>query len=279
MRITCHGTRGSIPVSGPEYLKYGGDTTCLEIRAGDGEIALIDAGTGIRRAGNRLHAEQTARIHLLFTHAHWDHILGFPFFRPLYTPGVRLEIYGCSAAQASVREMLHRTMRAPNFPVDLEAVAAELVYHEDCREPLRISDTEFAFFPLSHPNGGTGYRVTAGRKSLVFLTDNELGRVHPGGRHFEDYVRFAAGADLLLHDAEFTALEYRHRQGWGHSAWDDALRLARDAGVRRLGFWHHNMERTDAALDRIVAECAGRAAAAGVDLACFAAQQGQELLL
>ena len=112
MEVTIWGARGSIPVSGPEYLRHGGDTTCLEVR-GSGEPLLIDAGTGIRRAGDRLSDQRARHIHLLFTHAHWDHVLGFPFFRPLYTPGVRIEIYGCLEAQASVREMLGRAMSPP----------------------------------------------------------------------------------------------------------------------------------------------------------------------
>ncbi len=116
MEVTIWGARGSIPVSGPEYLRYGGDTTCLEVR-GPGAPLLIDAGTGIRRAGERLDAQRVRHIHLLFTHAHWDHVLGFPFFRPLYTPGVRIEIYGCLEAQSSVRQMLGRTMSSPGFPV------------------------------------------------------------------------------------------------------------------------------------------------------------------
>jgi len=277
LEITIWGARGSIPVSGPEYLRYGGDTTCLEVR-GPGEPLLIDAGTGIRRAGDRLDAERVLRIHLLFTHAHWDHVLGFPFFRPLYTPGVRIEIYGCLAAQNSVREMLGRTMSSPGFPVDLSDVAAELVFHEPCLEHFEASGFDVTTIPLSHPNGGVGYRIEEGNRRIVFLTDNELGSEIPGGRPRADYVRFAAGADLLLHDGELTAQEYRTRRGWGHSTWEDALGLALDAGVGRFGIWHHNMLRDDEAIDRIVGECSVRAAAAdGVE--CFAARQGDRFTL
>src|SRR5512139_2303795 len=161
MELTVWGARGSIPVSGPEYVRFGGDTTCLEVRGG-GEPLLIDAGTGIRRAGDRLHAERARRIHLLFTHAHWDHVIGFPFFRPLYARGVRIEVHGCLEAQFSVRGMLGRAMSAPGFPVDLGDVAAELVFHESCAGRFEAAGLELTSIPLSHPNGGAGYGVADG---------------------------------------------------------------------------------------------------------------------
>lgn len=277
MRVTIWGARGSIPVSGPEYVRYGGDTTCLEVRDRGGEVILVDAGTGIRRAGERLRREGVRLIRLLFTHAHWDHILGFPFFRPLYDPGVRIEIHGCADAVVSIREILSRTMRPPSFPVDLGEVAAELVFPAVCPDRFTAGGVGVGFFPLSHPNGGVGYAFEEGGRRLVFLTDNELGHVHPGGRSPADYAALAAGADVLLHDAEFTAAEYPARRGWGHSAWEEALALAHAARVGRLGLWHHNMERTDAEVGEIVASCRERAAATAVEV--FAAAQLQELEL
>ena len=278
MEVTIWGARGSIPVSGPEFVRYGGDTTCLEIR-GPAEPLLIDAGTGIRRAGDRLAAQHARRINLLFTHAHWDHVLGFPFFRPLYTPGVRIDIYGCLDAQSSVREMLGRAMSSPGFPVDLGDVAAELVFHEPCRGLFEAGGLEVTTIPLSHPNGGVGYRVEENGRRLVFLTDNELGSVLPGGCTRAEYARFSAGADLLLHDGELTPEEYQTRGGWGHSTWESALGLALDAGVRRFGIWHHNMLRDDDALDRLVGECRARVGAAEADIECFAARQTDQFVV
>jgi len=275
MEVTIWGARGSVPVSGPEYLRYGGDTTCLEVRGPDGPL-LIDAGTGIRRAGDRLDDQRVRHISLLFTHAHWDHVLGFPFFRPLYTPGVRIEIYGCLEAQASVREMLGRAMSPPGFPVHLGDVAAELVFHEPCRGHFEAGGLTVTTIPLSHPNGGVGYRIEEGHRRIVFLTDNELGSVLSGGRTRAEYERFSAGADLLLHDGELTAEEYHSRRGWGHSTWEDALGLALDAGVSRFGLWHHNMQRDDDAIERIVGECRTRVVAAKAAVECFAARQGDQ---
>jgi phosphoribosyl 1,2-cyclic phosphodiesterase len=278
MEVTIWGARGSVPVSGPEYLRFGGDTTCLEVR-GPGEPLLIDAGTGIRRAGDRLSDEGVRHIRLIFTHAHWDHVLGFPFFRPLYTGGVRIEIFGCLEAQHSVRQMLRRAMSPPGFPVDLNDVAADLVFHEPCRGQYKVGGFSVTTIPLSHPNGGVGYRIEEGGRSVVFLTDNELGSVLPGGRTRSEYAAFAAGADLLLHDGELNAEEYQTRRGWGHSTWEDAFGLALEAGVRRFGIWHHNMLRDDDAIDRIVAECTARAGAGEADLECFAARQGDRFTL
>jgi ribonuclease BN (tRNA processing enzyme) len=170
-------------------------------------------------------------------------------------------------------------MSAPGFPVDLTEVAADLVFHDPCRERFEAGGLAVTALPLSHPNGGVGYAIEENGRRLVFLTDNELGRSHPGGRSAAEYVRFAAGADLLLHDAEFTAEEYRHTRGWGHSTWEDALGLALAAGVPRFGLCHHNNARDDAALDGIVAECRARVAAAGAGTTVFAAAQLQRLAL
>lgn len=263
MRVTVWGARGSVPVSGPEYARFGGDTTCLEVRGAGGEVILVDAGTGIRRAGDRLVREGVRHVRLLFTHAHWDHLVGFPFFRLLYERGARIEIHGCVGASVPIRGILERAMRPPTFPVDLREVPAELVFPEPGPGSVPSGGVGVESIPLSHPDGGSGYAFTEGGRRLVFLTDNELGFRHPGGRTPAEYAAFAAGADLLLHDAEFTAEEYRTRAGWGHSVWEEALGLALAARAARLGLWHHNMNRTDDDLERLVAACRGRAGAAG----------------
>ena len=138
MRIRCWGARGSIPVSGPEYLRYGGDTTCLELWNRSGDVIVVDAGSGIRRLGKQLLTEETRRVRMLFTHAHWDHLLGFPFFGPLYRDSWRIEVFGCPCAQSSIQEMISQTMSPPNFPVPLEDVHAEVVFHADCEETFSV---------------------------------------------------------------------------------------------------------------------------------------------
>ena len=280
MIVRFYGARGSIPVSGKEYLKYGGNTTCLEIRTKDDEIIIIDAGSGIRTLGHRLISENRFQYTMIFTHAHWDHIMGFPFFQPIYSTKARIAMYGCPFAQASVKQMISKIMSPPNFPVRFEDIRADIVYHEACEEPFAVKSMSIAPIPLSHPNQGVGYRFTEDGKSFVFLTDNELTFKHPGGADFQDYRDFSTGADLLVHDAEFTDEEYNKRtKKWGHSVYRDALRLALEARVRKFGLFHHNQERSDEGVDEIVADCRKIVASSNENLECFAVHQGMEIEL
>ncbi len=255
MHIRCWGARGSIPVSGPEYNRFGGDTTCLEIRSADDELLVVDAGSGIRRLGLKLANEDRQRLSLLFTHAHWDHLLGFPFFEPIHQARWRIDLYGYPFAQSTVQKIISRTMGRPYFPVQYEDIGASLVSHEVYEDRFQVGSLTIDTILLNHPNLGIGYRFSEGERSFVFLTDNELDFPYHGGRSYEDYVRFAEGADLLLHDAEFDATDYETKRGWGHSLYTDALRLALDAGVQRFGLFHHNQERSDDGVDTIVKAC------------------------
>ena len=279
MQITCWGSRGSIPVSGPEYLKYGGDTTCLELRTVAGRTLIVDAGTGIRRLGNRLVAEGEVDCDLIFTHAHWDHLMGFPFFKPIYHKSTRLNVYGCPFAQDSVKHVFASPMKPPHFPVKYSEIRAHIKYHGLCDRLVTLAGLEVQPILLSHPNQGIGYRFEENGKAFVFLTDNELTYRHPGGLRREEYCRFAAGADILFHDAEFTAAEYEHTRTWGHSIYLDALELALAAGVKRFGLFHHNQERADAGVDTMVADCRRVVAGRGAALDCFAVAAGTTLTL
>ena len=279
MFIKCWGSRGSIPVSGKEYVKYGGDTTSLEIRTREDKVVIIDAGSGIRSLGKKLHEEGRKEITLFFTHAHWDHLLGFPFFRPLYDPDTRIHIFGCHFAQASIEEILYRTMDPPFFPVQLDDVRAELLFHGACECPFTHHTLSIAPIFLNHPNRGVGYRIEENEKVFVFLTDNELTFEHPGGLDREEYLDFSTNADLLFHDAEYRPEEYERTKGWGHSVYLDALDLALDAGVSQFGMFHHNQDRTDDDLDAIVSDVRGIIESRGAGLACFAVASGFEIQL
>jgi len=249
----------------------------MEIRNGNDAVVIIDAGTGIRRLGNRLIAESRYDYALLFTHAHWDHIMGFPFFKPVYLSKTRIAMYGCPFAQTSVREMIAGIMNPPNFPVRFDEITAEISYQESCAGQFTIGGMMITPIPLSHPNQGMGFRFEENGKSFVFLTDNELGYRHPGGMGYEDYRKFAGGADLLIHDAEFRPEEYSQTKAWGHSVYMDALHLALDAGVGRLGLFHHSQDRTDREVDEMVADC--RRTINGRPLTCFAVHQEMEIVL
>lgn len=254
MRITCWGSRGSIPVSGAEYLIYGGDTTCMEIRTQSDDIIIIDAGTGIRRLGNKLMAEKRRDVHFLFTHAHWDHLMGFPFFKPLYAPRSRLMMYRCPFGDQFVEGMLEGLMAAPYFPVKYSDIQARIIYADACPTDFKIGSVQIEPIRLNHPNSGSGYKLTENGRSFVFLTDNELSHPHFGGHTREEYRAFCQDAHLLIHDAEYTPEEYRATAGWGHSTYPEAIELAIDAQVKCLGLFHLNQERTDQQMDQILGQ-------------------------
>jgi phosphoribosyl 1,2-cyclic phosphodiesterase len=279
MLIRSWGSRGAIPVSGRDYLEYGGDTTCLEIRAESGDLILVDAGTGIRRFGNSEAAAADREFNVIFTHAHWDHIMGFPFFKPLYFRRNRIRLHGCPFNDRFVKESLSRVMAPPYFPVNFAGIKARIDFEEACPQAFQIGSVVIHPIALSHPNGGSGYAFVENGRRFVFLTDNELGFRHPGGRTRQEYVEFAAGADLLIHDAEYTPAEYRLFTGWGHSVYTDAIQLAADAGCRRLGLFHLNQERTDGAMEQILADCRRIIAAEAHRMECFGVSCDWQLVI
>lgn len=279
MFIRCWGSRGSIPVSGEEYIRYGGSTTCMEIRTRNDDVVIIDAGTGIRRLGNNLLKEKRKHATLFFTHAHWDHLMGFPFFKLIYHDDVNLKIYGCPLERGGMKKLLSGLMAPPYFPVPLKEIRAKVEWKESCSvdSVTEVCGMEVRCIPLNHPNQGLGYRFVENGKSFVFLTDNELDGDHPGGKSYAEYVEFCRGADLLIHDAEFTDKEYAFTRGWGHSTWRKALQLAMDAEVKQFGLFHHNQDHSDDMIDDIVLSCRKVLAEHGVDIHCFGTRQGTEI--
>lgn len=279
MIIRCWGARGSIPTSGKDYLRFGGNTTCLEIRNTQDDILIVDAGSGIREAGNAFLAEGRNDFTLILTHAHWDHIMGFPFFKPLYREKTNLRIWGCSFAQDSIKEMLAHVMSAPYFPINYDEVHANVDYQVTCNGEYTLGDLTITPIALSHPNQGTGFKFAQNGKSLVFLTDNELGLRHQGGLTYSDYLTFCRGATVLIHDAEYRDEEYPKRRGWGHSTIEQATQLALDAGVEQLGLFHHNQDRHDHEIDAMVARCQSIIGSRRSALKCFAVHQSMEITL
>lgn len=277
MFIKCWGSRGSIPVSGKQYLKYGGDTTCIQVVARSGETVIIDAGTGIRQLGATLDAVDTC--YLLLTHAHWDHVAGFPFFKPLFNSNKVVEIQNTTFAGQPVKEIFNTLMSPPLFPITPNDLTARIRFRDDFTGSFTIGSLKIDTIPLSHPNGALGFRLTEGNKRFVFLTDNELGLDHTGSQGFDAYCAFAKDADLLFHDAEFTPDEYPQRIGWGHSIYTEALELAMAAGVKQLGLFHLNQDRSDKDMDRIQADCRARISANNPGLDCFAVACNMEFTL
>ncbi len=280
MKIRIWGARGSIPVSGQEFVRYGGDTTCVEIETARGDVIILDAGSGIRTLGNKLLNEGRTEFHFLFSHAHWDHLLGFPFFKPLYRKDSFLHFHGCTFAQESIKTILKETMRAPFFPVDLSAVLATLKFDRKCLPEFEVAGLRCQSIPLNHPNKGYGFRLYEGDRSIAIFPDNELSFPHPNARPIEEYVKFVSGADVLLHDAEYLPGEYESfSKGWGHSVYSDTVRLGIDSEVDHLILFHLNQERTDDQVDEMAKKARSIISETGVNMSCEYAYTGLEMVI
>lgn len=275
MKLVVWGDRGSIPVSGPGYVRYGGDTTCAALHTESGALVVLDAGTGLRALGNQVLAEGRTEIHFLLSHAHWDHLLGFPFFKPLYRKGVSLYFHGCTCAQESLHSLLQVAMKPPFFPVDLSQVAATLHFTSLCQNHFDVAGLDCRTLPLSHPDRGAGFRLTENGRSLCFFPDSDPWYPHHLNPGPEAYAGFFRDTDLLIHDSEYRQEEYdRFSRGWGHSVFTRTVDLARESGAGRLLLWHHNQDRLDDALDAMEAEARDLA-----PMPCDAARVGMELVI
>lgn len=253
MMVRFWGVRGSTPTPAIENMSYGGNTACIEIRLGSGEIFIIDAGTGIRSLGTRLieeFKEEKLGIDVLLSHFHWDHIQGIPFFAPLYDPENRVTFHA-STGGVGVEKMLSGQMQAPYFPVDLDLAAATKIFNEIQRdEVLQLAGLTIRPFELNHPQGATGYRLECGGAVVVYASDLEH-----GDPRLDNVLRDAAsGADILIYDSQFTPREYENHTGWGHSTWLEATRVARDCDVEQLILFHHDPSHDDRLMHSILEE-------------------------
>jgi len=271
LKIKFWGVRGSIACATPEHMKYGGNTSCIEVNAGD-HCFVMDAGTGIRGFGDILMKTGNCVSHMLFTHTHWDHINGFPFFVPAYIPDNSISIMaGHLMDQGGIQEVLSTQMHNPVFPVPLDAMQAKLEYHDfEAGETFQLmDDVRVLTTPLNHPNGATGYRIEYDGKSAVYITDTE----HVPGKPDENILGLIDGADLVIYDSTYTEEEFPSKIGWGHSTWNEGMRLCREANVKKLGIFHHEPGHNDDFMDKIAAE-----AEAEWDGA-FVCREGMEIVL
>jgi phosphoribosyl 1,2-cyclic phosphodiesterase len=276
MRIKVWGCRGSVPSPGGDTSRYGGNTTCVEVRLGDGSLVVIDAGSGIRNLGRELARRDGPRlIHLFLTHAHWDHVQGFPFFLPAYRKDFTLQVWGGPRSGAALRSYLRQQLTPPFFPVRFSELGAAFRFPARAAPEISIDGTRIQSIPLAHPDGGYGFKFSAAGRSFVFLTDNELGYRHPGGLSPKGYAELCRGADLVLHDAQYTLEEYRLTRGWGHSTFPAVVELCREAAPKRFGLIHHDPQHSDRELDRHVRDC--RRALGGKGADCFGVVEEMEI--
>ena len=294
MRIRFWGTRGSIAVPGPSTNHFGGNTSCVELTTENGDLIILDCGTGARQLGAQLMARGRTPINanILLGHTHWDHIQGFPFFTPAFVKGNAVAIYGPEGSRGSLHEVLAGQMEFTYFPVELTQLPAAITYHDLTEGIHTIAGTRVATQFLNHPAMTLGYRVEADGVAIVYLVDHERfsdelwraggepGRIesilHEGDRR---HARFMADADLVIHDAQYTPEEYASRKTWGHSTYDYVVQIAAAAGVRRVALTHHDPNHDDAFVAEIERKARDLAVQCGTGLDLFCAYEGCDVVL
>lgn len=282
MLVRFWGTRGSIAKPGPHTIRFGGNTSCVEVRSQAGTLLVIDCGTGAHDLGQALVREHPESLEgaLLISHTHWDHIQGFPFFAPFSRPGHRWDVYGPRDRPGSLRDALSGQMQRAYFPLSLEAFQATIRYHDLLEGSFRCGDVTVSTHRLNHPTLTLAYRLEADATTVVYCCDHEphaAGLVDGcGSLSGEDlrYAAFLAGADLVIHDAQYTACDFPAKFGWGHSSAEYAVRICEEARVPRLVLTHHDPLRSDAAIDLILAGLRADLDRSGSPLEVLAASEG-----
>lgn len=292
-RIRFWGVRGSIPSPGPETVYYGGNTSCVEVRA-DGELIILDAGTGIRPLGQALRKEfdgHPMQITLLISHTHWDHIQGFPFFAPAYDPRNRVRILGFEGPRKGIEATLAIQMESPYFPISIQEMPGHIEFAELKSLEFEVGKVRVKAAFMNHPGVCVGYRLFTSAGSLVYCPDNELfSRLRGKGpqdspqtvfaRKQDQALReFIAGADVVITDSQYDAEEYASHIGWGHSCVDDVVPLAISAGVKKLFLFHHDPVHDDAKVAQMLASARQQALNRGADILVEAAREGLEIVL
>ena len=294
MRLGFWGTRGSIAVPGPGTNHFGGNTSCVELTTDNGDLLILDCGTGARQLAAKLmaHGRIAINVNILLGHTHWDHIQGFPFFAPAFVKGNSVAIYGPEGSRGPLHDVLAGQMEFTYFPVDLTQLPAMITYHDLTEGIHTIGGARVATQFLNHPAMTVGYRIEADGVAVAYLLDHEPfsdelwragsapGRIesilHEGDRR---HAKFMAGADLLIHDAQYTPEEYPAKKTWGHSPYDYVVRIASAAGVRRLALTHHDPTHDDEFVAEIERKARDLAVQLGTGLDVFCAYEGCEIVL
>jgi len=278
VKITFYGVRGSIATPGKDTVKYGGNTSCVLVEPDDDVVLIFDAGTGIRSLGQLL-VSDSRDIYLLFSHHHWDHIQGLPFFQPIYQQGRTIRLLSNNLNIGDASSVLDQ-MSDSHFPITGAQLRAQIeVVPFNDQGSLMIGDAKVSTMPLNHPGGGSGYKIETAHGSLVYITDNELSPPDEMQTSYPEWIDFIQGVDLLIHDAMFLDDELPKVHGWGHSLISQVLQLALDADVKRLVLFHHDPSRTDAQLDEILANSREWMASRSAEIEVSLAREGESYQL
>jgi phosphoribosyl 1,2-cyclic phosphodiesterase len=296
MKVRFWGTRGSIPTPGKETVRYGGNTPCLEVRLQNKDLVIFDAGTGIRGLGDELLARgESVKAYLAISHPHWDHIQGFPFFKPAFISGNEFTIIGPQSKQFTLRGMISDLMNQVYFPIQLNEMKAKISFRPIKEETIQVFGASLTARYVNHPSLAVGYRLEANGKSLVYISDNEPfdREVARSVKNIEKNVidkysevkgdpnqrifDFARGADLLIHDTTYTPEEYVNHVGWGHSHYLFSLKVAREAEVKKLVLFHHNHTHDDNKIDEMLDRCRSEIKTRNHKFDCVAAAEGMTL--
>ena len=296
MKLRFWGVRGSIPTPGKSTVRYGGNTPSLELRLDNDELIILDAGTGIRNLGDHLIAKgESVQTYILITHPHWDHIQGFPFFKPAFISGNELTIIGGETEKMTLPKMIADQMNKIYFPIQLTDLKATIKFRAVGEEDIVVFDAAVKTMYVNHPSFAIGYRITHNGKSVVYISDNEpfdkqvaqamrnvekiiiekysRSKGDPNQRIF-DFIR---GADILIHDATYTPEEYVDRVGWGHSHYLFTLKAAAEGKVKKLVLFHHDPAHTDDKIDEILKTCKKEIRNRNYKFECIAAAEGLEI--
>ena len=254
MRLTLHGTRGSMGRAGPETIEFGGDTSCVDLVNDDGAVLVLDAGSGLSRLNQALDPSPP-RIDVLLTHLHLDHLQGLGFFRPAFSEEVEVHLWGPASSTMTLSERLSRYLSPPLFPVRIRDLPA-LRFHDLRPGTYQVGNYEVTADLICHPGPTLGFRITDGSRTITYLPDHEpaLGGDFPRANDWTSGFDLSAEVDLLIHDFQYTADEYQDRIGWGHSSIPQALQFATQVEARRLVSFHHDPDHDDTALERIHGE-------------------------
>jgi phosphoribosyl 1,2-cyclic phosphodiesterase len=291
VRVTFWGTRGSIPAPGRGTIRYGGNTSCVEVRSDDGTLVICDSGTGIRELGLHLMASgRPVQGHLLFSHTHWDHIQGWPFFNPALAKGNEFTLHAVAGVHDRLEAALANQMEYTYFPITLEEMNARIAFEEVSEGTFSIDGVKITTHRLNHTTPCLGYRIEADGKTVVYASDTEP-YAHEGSHQIEEggprlvdrddraLAEFAERADLLVMDAQYTDPEYAEKRGWGHSTTSYATDIAVLGRVKRTALYHHDPTHDDEMVDRIVKHARKRAAAYGSEVEILGAAEGVSLSL